>query len=188
MPGLNINRKHLEEFHLEELHDCRYYYGALTSEEATSLLISERFGTYLVRDGPSNTNTPLILSIKTNGVFHCPMITDKLKKSLKILFNQADIRPKLLPGLPMSIGPFEDFFPPNNSIIGEVLSTIYRFNVSLSYPLRRNCVLPLCDITRKRILSLMEEKDVEELHIPRHLKTFIQTWRTCDQDLDRFPW
>ena len=187
MTEIQVLYKHLEEFHLEELTDCSYYYGQLDQENATSLLEGESFGTYLIRDGPLKTEVPLILSIKTTSVFHCPIRTDKMKKSLKIEFNERNVRPKLLPGLPQSVGPFCEFYPPNNSIVGEMLSTIYRLNQSLSNPLRRNVVLSLKDITRKKLVALVKTKDVDTLPIPCQLKTFIKKWRTTDQDLDRFP-
>ena len=188
MTEIQVLYKHLEEFHLEELIDCSYYYGQLDEDNAKSLLEDENFGTYLIRDGPLKTDIPLILSIKTTSVFHCSIRTDKMKHSLKIEFNeQNDMGSKRLPGLPLSVGPFEDFYPPNNSIVGEMLSTIYRLNQSLSNPLRRNVVLSLRDMTRKKIVALVKTKDVDILPIPGQLKTFIKKWRTTDQDLDRFP-
>ena len=181
MTEIQVLYKHLEEFHLEELIDCSYYYGQLDEDNAKSLLEDENFGTYLIRDGPLKTDIPLILSIKTTSVFHCSIRTDKMKHSLKIEFNERnDMGSKRLPGLPLSVGPFEDFYPPNNSIVGEMLSTIYRLNQSLSNPLRRNVVLSLRDMTRKKIVALVKTKDVDILPIPGQLKTFIKKWRTTD--------
>ena len=99
------------------------------------------------------------------------------------------MRPKKLPTLPLSME-IEDFSPPNNSIIGQFLSTIYKFNPTLAYPLRRNVVLSLKDITRKRILVSLKNKTkkAEELELPKILVKYITNWKTCDQDLDRFPW
>ena len=60
MTEIQVLYKHLEEFHLEELIDCSYYYGQLDEDNATSLLEDENFGTYLIRDGPLTVAVPEI--------------------------------------------------------------------------------------------------------------------------------
>ena len=43
MTEIQVLYKHLEEFHLEELIDCSYYYGQLDEDNATSILEDENF-------------------------------------------------------------------------------------------------------------------------------------------------
>lgn len=52
VPSTNFNHELLQDFHLEELLDCRYYYGNLTEKESEEILKPEKYGTYLIRDGP----------------------------------------------------------------------------------------------------------------------------------------
>ena len=221
VPSTNFNHELLQDFHLEELLDCRYYYGNLTEKESEEILKPEKYGTYLIRDGPIEskrdedcppgmvrgpngqlwpawvfgklkTNIPLILSLKTTVIHHCKIISEldfQNKSRLKIQFNDSDVRPKKIPTLPLSME-IENILPPNNSIIGSLLSTIYKFNPALAYPLRRNVTLSLKDLARKQILESLNNKTkkAEELELPKILVKYISDWKTCDQDLDRFPW
>ena len=59
MVPIKFNDEHLQNFHLEELVECRYYYGSLSEKEAVDILGPEKYGTYLIWDGPVKTNVPL---------------------------------------------------------------------------------------------------------------------------------
>ena len=192
--GISLKYEHLQKFQMEELIDCRYYYGSLPEKEAAEILRTKEYGTYLIRDGPMESNTPLILSLKTREVHHCKIVSDLKNTSLKIHFNDPNVRPKKIPTLPLTLsyGLFESYSPEsclNSSIIGGLLPTIYKFNSALTYPLRRHVTLSLKDLARKQVLKSVENdtKQIGKLGLPKTLAKYVTDWKTCDQDLHRFP-
>ena len=192
---IDLDLEHLEEFQMEELADCRYYYGNLSSEETKTLMEDKKYGTYFIKNGPPKSKFPLILVIKTDCIHTCMVESNKEKTYLKIHFNNPQTWPKRLPTLPltMSYGLFETFSPEthlNKSIVGGLLPTIYKFNDALSYPLRRNVTLSLKDLTRVQILKSLNNnlRSANKLGLPKPLIKYITDWKTCDQDLDRFSW
>ena len=180
---------------MEELIDCRYYYGNLSVEDTNTLMEGKRYGTYLIKNGPTQSKFPLILVIKTDRIHHCMVESNPEKTNLKVHFNDPDVRPKKLPMLPltMSYGLLQSFNPEthlNKSIVGGLLPTIYKLNGALSYPLRRNVTLSLKDLVRSQILKSLnyDSRLANKLGLPKTLTKYITDWKTCDQDLDRFPW
>ena len=190
---IDLDLQHLKEFHLEELADCRYYYGNLSSEATKTLLEDKQYGTYLIKNGPPKSKFPLTLVVKTDNIHYCMVESNRERTYLKVHFNNPEVRPKKLPTLPLttSYGLLETFSPEthlNKSIIGGLLPNIYKFNRALSYPLRRNVTLSLKDLTRLQILKSLNNnfKSINKLRLPKPLIEYITDWKTCDQDLDRF--
>ena len=192
---INLDFQHLKRFQMEELIDCRYYYGNLSVEDTNTLMEDKRYGTYLIRNGPTQSKFPLILVIKTDRIHHCMVESNPERTNLKVHFNNPDAMPKRLPSLPltMSYGLLQSFNPEthlNKSVVGGLLPTIYKLNSALYYPLRRNVTLSLKDLTRSQILKSLnyDLRSTNKLGLPKILRQYITDWKTCDQDLDRFPW
>ena len=180
---------------MEELIDCRYYYGNLSVEDTNTLMKDKRYGTYLIRNGPTQSKFPLILVVKTDRIHHCMVESNPERTNLKVHFNNPDAMPKRLPSLPltMSYGLLQSFNPEthlNKSVVGGLLPNIYKLNSALYYPLRRNVTLSLKDLARSQILKSLnyDLRSTNKLGLPKILRQYITDWKTCDQDLDRFPW
>ena len=110
---INLDFQHLKRFQMEELTDCRYYYGNLSVEDTNTLMKDKRYGTYLIRNGPTQSKFPLILVIKTDRIHHCMVESNPERTNLKVHFNNPDAMPKRLPSLPltMSYGLLQSFNP-----------------------------------------------------------------------------